>query len=35
LSVEETARTLSVSPETVARDWKFALAFLRREMRRG
>jgi RNA polymerase sigma-70 factor, ECF subfamily len=35
LSVEETARTLNVSPETVARDWKFALAFLRREMRRG
>ena len=35
LSVEETAETLSVSPETVARDWKFARAFLGREMQRG
>ena len=35
LSVEETARMLNISPETVARDWKFARAFLRREMQRG
>ncbi len=32
MSVEETARTLRVSPETVARDWHFAKAFLRREL---
>jgi RNA polymerase sigma factor (TIGR02999 family) len=35
LSVEETARALDISAETVARDWKFARAFLRREMQRG
>ncbi|HTS75760.1 MAG TPA: sigma-70 family RNA polymerase sigma factor [Bryobacteraceae bacterium] len=34
LSVEDTAKTLNVSPETVARDWKFAKSFLRREIRR-
>lgn len=34
LSVEEAARTLDVSPETVARDWRFAKSFLRREMLR-
>lgn len=34
LSVEETAQVLKVSPETVARDWSFAKAFLRREMSR-
>jgi RNA polymerase sigma factor (TIGR02999 family) len=32
LSVEETAQALDVSPETVTRDWKFARAFLRKEM---
>src|SRR5438874_168414 len=32
LSVEETAATLHVSPETVMRDWKLAKAFLYREM---
>jgi RNA polymerase sigma factor (TIGR02999 family) len=35
LSVEETAEVLSVSPETVMRDWKFAKAWLLKEMRRG
>ena len=35
LSVEETARTLKLSPETVARDWHFAKAFLRRELNFG
>jgi RNA polymerase sigma factor (TIGR02999 family) len=34
LSVEETAKVLKVSPETVARDWQFAKAFLQREMNR-
>ena len=33
LSVDETARVLKVSPETVARDWKSAKAFLHREMK--
>jgi RNA polymerase sigma factor (TIGR02999 family) len=33
LSVEETARTLKLSPETVARDWRFAKAFLRSELK--
>ena len=33
LSVEETAVTLKLSPETVARDWRFAKAFLRSELR--
>ena len=35
LSVEETAKTLKLSPETVARDWHFAKAFLRRELKSG
>jgi RNA polymerase sigma factor (TIGR02999 family) len=34
LSVEETAEALSVSPETVMRDWKFAKAWLLNELRR-
>jgi RNA polymerase sigma factor (TIGR02999 family) len=34
LSVEETAEFLSVSPQTVLRDWKLARAWLAREMRR-
>jgi RNA polymerase sigma-70 factor (ECF subfamily) len=34
LTVEETARILKVSPETVARDWRFAKSFLRAEIRR-
>jgi RNA polymerase sigma-70 factor (ECF subfamily) len=32
LSVEETAAVLQVSPDTVARDWRFAKAWLLREM---
>jgi RNA polymerase sigma factor (TIGR02999 family) len=32
LSVEETAEVLKVSRETVLRDWKFARAWLRREL---
>jgi RNA polymerase sigma factor (TIGR02999 family) len=32
LSVDETAQVLKVSPETVMRDWKFARAWLRREL---
>lgn len=32
LSVEETAAVLKVSPETVARDWRLAKAWLLREM---
>ena len=32
LSVEETAEVLKVSPDTVARDWRLAKAWLRREM---
>src|SRR5882724_3817032 len=35
LSVEETAGTLKLSPETVARDWRFAKAFLRGELQLG
>ncbi len=35
LSVEETAEVLKVSPETVMRDWKFAKAWLARELRQG
>lgn len=35
LSVDETADFLRVSPPTVARDWKLAKAWLRREMRYG
>jgi RNA polymerase sigma-70 factor (ECF subfamily) len=34
LSVEETANVLNISAETVARDWRFARAFLRRELTR-
>ena len=34
LTVDETAEVLSVSPETVKRDWKLAKAWLRRELRR-
>jgi RNA polymerase sigma factor (TIGR02999 family) len=33
LSVEEAASVLSVSPETVMRDWRLAKAWLQREMR--
>jgi RNA polymerase sigma factor (TIGR02999 family) len=33
LSVKETAEALHVSPETVMRDWKFARAWLLRELR--
>jgi RNA polymerase sigma factor (TIGR02999 family) len=32
LSVEETAAELGVSPDTVMRDWRFAKAWLQREM---
>jgi len=32
LSVEETAEVLKVSPETVARDWRLAKAWLTREL---
>lgn len=35
LSVEETARVLKVSDATVARDWKFARAWLAREIDPG
>jgi RNA polymerase sigma-70 factor (ECF subfamily) len=34
LNVEETARILKISAETVARDWRFAKSFLRAEIRR-
>jgi len=34
LSVEETAEVLKVSVETVARDWKLARVWLRRELQR-
>jgi RNA polymerase sigma factor (TIGR02999 family) len=34
LSVEETAEVLSVSPETVTRDWRRAKAWLHREMQK-
>jgi RNA polymerase sigma factor (TIGR02999 family) len=34
LTVEETAHVLSISPETVMRDWKTAKAWLLRELRR-
>ena len=33
LSVEETARCLQVSPQTVMRDWRLARAWLARELR--
>jgi RNA polymerase sigma-70 factor, ECF subfamily len=32
LSVEETAEVLSVSPDTVVRDWRLAKAWLLREL---
>ena len=32
LSVDETAETLQVSPETVLRDWRLAKVWLLREM---
>ena len=32
LSVEETAKVLKISPDTVARDWRLAKAWLLREM---
>jgi RNA polymerase sigma factor (TIGR02999 family) len=32
LSLDETAEALGVSPDTVARDWKFATSWLRREL---
>ncbi|MCG3162450.1 MAG: hypothetical protein JMDDDDMK_03704 [Acidobacteria bacterium] len=35
LSVEETAEVLKVSADTVMRDWRFAKAWLKREMVRG
>jgi RNA polymerase sigma factor (TIGR02999 family) len=35
LSVEETAEVLKVSSDTVTRDWRFAKAWLKREMVRG
>jgi len=35
LSVEETAAALNISPETVMRDARTALAWLRREMSGG
>ena len=35
LSVEETARELGVSTDTVLRDWKFARAWLVRELEHG
>jgi RNA polymerase sigma factor (TIGR02999 family) len=34
LSVEETADTLQVSPQTVMRDWRLARSWLARELRR-
>jgi RNA polymerase sigma factor (TIGR02999 family) len=34
LSVEESAEVLNVSPETVARDWRLAKVWLRRELSR-
>jgi RNA polymerase sigma-70 factor (ECF subfamily) len=35
LSIEETARVLQVSTATVERDWRFARAFLHRELARN
>jgi RNA polymerase sigma factor (TIGR02999 family) len=32
LTVEETAEALSISPETVARDWRLAKAWLRQKL---
>jgi RNA polymerase sigma-70 factor (ECF subfamily) len=33
LTEEETAEVLSISPETVRRDWRFAKAWLRNELK--
>lgn len=35
LSVEESAAVLSISPETVMRDWKFARSWLQAELSKG
>jgi RNA polymerase sigma factor (TIGR02999 family) len=35
LSVEETGEAMQVSPETVMRDWKFAKAWLQRELKKS
>ncbi len=35
MSVEETAEVLGVAPNTVIRDWSFARAWLRRELRKS
>jgi RNA polymerase sigma-70 factor (ECF subfamily) len=35
LTVEETAEALSISPETVNRDWRLAKAWLRKELQHG
>lgn len=35
LDVEQTAKALGVAPNTVIRDWSFARAWLRRELREG
>lgn len=35
LSVEETGEVLKISPQSVMRDWKFAKAWLTRELARG
>jgi RNA polymerase sigma factor (sigma-70 family) len=35
LSSEETAAALGTSPSTVARDWRFARAWLHRELSEG
>src|ERR1700730_5279146 len=35
LTVEETAEALSISPETVNRDWRLAKAWLRKELQQG
>ena len=35
LSVEETAEAMDVSAETVMRDWKFAKAWLQRELKKS
>jgi RNA polymerase sigma factor (TIGR02999 family) len=35
MSVDETAEVLGVAPNTVIRDWSFARAWLRRELRSG
>ena len=34
LTVDETAAVLDISPQTVAREWTFAKAWLRRELKR-